>query len=56
MGPQSGESFEYSPVERALLNDGWFRTGITGIAYRFGHLSISRGIAVFGLAMGFYLV
>ncbi len=56
MRPLSGERLEYDPHERGQLSDRWFRAGFNGIAYRLGHLFVSRPLALFGAATLFYLV
>lgn len=56
MRPHRGERFEYDPQVRAQLNDRWFRTGFNGIAYRFGHLFVSKPLAILGAASLFYFV
>lgn len=52
----SSESVEYSPLVQEQENFGWFRTGLTGIAYRFGRLCVSKSLALVALSAVFYLV
>jgi hypothetical protein len=48
-------SNEYVAASSSPLSTGWLQAGFSSFAYRLAHLTVPRGVAIFGAGLMFYL-